>query len=264
MSPDDFNSMADGLVEETLVETATTFFGARKALEEDIEAYHRSAEELQELERKVLGRAAALHALLPGPDAVKGFYAALGVEPGHLLDADELEPPRRAGVAVPRAWTAAGRYVKLVAAAYAALVEEAEVYMHGHHAPDEEGRMRLSVNYTYLQERCDTLNKSIEALNRNHSPSGTLCFVKGLDPAAIEKGRLSEATLEGYSQELDKELEFKPVECVAVSYLAVPELPEPKQAVTALAKYAKGVYREHPKEADAAVDDWRADAAASD
>lgn len=225
MAAYDLDGYADGLVEETLLETATTFFGARVALEQEIELHQKAAAELAKVEEGVLRRASALHFLLLGGAAAKEFYSLLGVKPGHLLDAAAIAERDTSDLKIPFALTLPGRYSKLVVKTYEALVHAADIYRHGEYYTDEEGRKRVTVNYDQLQKWCHRLNNEIKALNANHSPTGTMCFVKGLDPTLIEKQRLTEATLQGYAEELDRELAFKPVECIALNYLAAPELP---------------------------------------
>lgn len=257
MSGKRLQAMADGLVEETLVEAATTFFGARKALEHEIEIYHDRCEELEQVEEQVLRRAAALHALLPGPDGVSEFYAALGVQPGHLADALEVAEPDRSGISPGFAFTACGRYAKMVLAVYAALADAADAYLHGRHYDGEGGRKMMTPNYNQMGQWCRDINRKVEALNRNHSPSGALCFIKGLDPTQVERSRLSEATLDNYADELDRELAFKPVECLAMNLLAAPDLPKAHEAKSKVLAWARGACRRDPARAGAALADWK-------
>jgi len=257
MSGKNLHAMANGLVEETLVEAATTFFGARKALEDEIELYHRRSGELVLVEEGVLRCAAALHSLLPGREAVLGLYAALDVRPGQLLDAALVVEPYRGGVDPSLALTPSGRYANLVLAAYAALVDAADLYLHGRHDDGERGRKVLTVNYTQLHDWCRILNKKVEALNHNHSPSGTMCFIKGLDPGQLDRSRLSDATIDGYATELDKELAFKPVECLAMNLLASPELPSPAAAESRLRAYAKGLYAKDSGAVKPLMEAWK-------
>jgi len=235
-------SYADGLVEETLVEAATTFFGARVALEKEIERYRAKADELAKVEERVLRCAAGLHFMLLEGAAAEDFYGLIGVSPGHLLDAGEIVERGPARVEIPFAFTPARRYARLVLALYARLIQAVEAYLHGEYSTDAHGRKRLSVNYEHLQKWCHSLNQQITALNQDHSPSGTLCFVKGLDPMLLERERLSEATLEGYTSELDRELAFKPVECLAMNYLAAPELPGLDAAQGLILPFCRALY----------------------
>lgn len=246
MSQNSITGYANELMEETLLESATTFFGARRGLESEIEAYRNAAEELTRVEQKVFQRAAALHTLLLTSDATQEFYTLLGVTPGHLLDAADLESPNTSGVKYPFALTMAGRYGKLLHAAYAQLTQSVESYLHGEYWTDSKGRKRLTVNYQQMEEWCGKLNEKIEALNNNHSPSGTLCFVKGLDPSLLEKEQISEATMNGYAEELDRELAFQPIECLTINYLAAPELPGPETVKSLIVSYGKALYRKAP------------------
>ncbi|BBD08663.1 hypothetical protein [Desulfovibrio ferrophilus] len=253
----DLHAYADGLVEETLVEAATTFFGARVALEREIERYRAQAEELIKVEEQVLLRAAALHFLLLDGAAAENFYQLLGVNPGHLLDACEIVGRSVGGVEIPFALLPSARYAKLVLAAYGELLHAVDAYLHGEYYTDSRGRKRLSVNYDQLQKWCNQLNEKISALNNNHSPSGALCFVKGLDPAMIGKERLTEATLEGYTEELDRELAFAPVECLAMNYLAAPELPGLDKVKDAVMPFCRELYCQATPEMKKLLSEWK-------
>ncbi|WP_461208360.1 hypothetical protein [Desulfocurvus sp. DL9XJH121] len=239
---------ADGLVEETLVEAATTFFGARVALEKEIERYEDATARLERVEEGVLRRAATLHFLLLEGAAVQEFYELISVEPGHLLDAAEVVDRGVSELKIPFGLTRASRYAGLVLAAYEDLDRAVEAYLHGEYYTDSHGRKRVSVNYAQLQEWCGKLNAKIQALNSDHSPTGTLCFVKGLDPTLLKRESLSEATLEGYAQELDRELAFKPVECFALNYLAPPELPGEEAVRGVIRRFCKGLCSKAPQE----------------
>ncbi|WP_028586376.1 hypothetical protein [Desulfocurvus vexinensis] len=243
--------MADGLVEETLVEAASTFFGSRKALEEEIELYQRRVAELGRVQQEVLRRAAALHSLLPGPDAVGGFYAAIGVAPGRLPAAAAQAAPARLGVRAPLALLPWRRYAGLLLAAYAALVDAAGAYLHGRHCDGPEGRKVQTVNLDQLNEWCRSLNERIQALNRDQRPSGTMSFVRGLDPAGQERSRLADAPLDGYASGLDRDLAFAPVQCPDAEALAVPELPSAHKVRGAVLGHARAVWAADPAAARA-------------
>lgn len=257
MAAKTLESYAEGLVEETLVEAASTFFGARVALEREIEHYEDEARKLKRVEDGVLRRASALHFLLLDGAAAEEFYELIGVRPGHLLDAAQVARRDATGVDVPFALRPSSRYAKLALAAYEALVHAVDAYLHGEYYTDSHGRKRITPNYGRLQKWCHDLNAKIEALNSDHSPSGTLCFVKGLDPSLIEKQRLSEATMAGYAQELDRELAFKPVECLALNHLVAPELPGVDAVRDVIMEFCRGLYAKAPAEAARAVAAWK-------
>jgi len=259
MAAKSLDAYTDGLVEETLVEAATTFFGARVALEREIDHYKAEAVKLALVEEGVLRRAAALHYLLLKGAAAGEFYALIGVNPGHLLDAADVADRDVSGLDAPFALTAGGRYAKLVAAAYEALAHAADVYRHGEYYTDSRGRKRIRTNYEQFQKWCHDLNAKIEALNNNHSPTGTLCFVKGLDSSLIERQRLTEATLEGYAAELDRELAFQPVEGIAMNYLAAPELPGIDAVRDTILRFCRGLHASAPAEVRRIMKTWKRD-----
>ncbi len=256
MSGKNLEAMAEGLVTETMAEAATTFFGARRALEHEIELYRQRRQELERLEHGVLRRAAALHSLLPAA-AVPELYAALGVEPGRLGRAGELADPDRSGVRRRLAPTAGGRYARLVQEAYAALAEAVDVYIHGRHYDGEGGRKMQTPNFTRLCAWCGELNGRIKALNRNHSPSGTLGFFKGLDPSQVERSRLSEATLDNYAGSLDEQLAFKPLPCPEEEGAGLPELPPADVARKRIVDFARAVYEMDPERARGLYAAWK-------
>jgi len=243
--------MADGLVEETLVEAANTFFGARKALEDEIELYQRRVAELGRVERDVLRRAAALHSLLPGPEAVRGFYAAIGVAPGRLPAAAAQVEPAWGGVRAPLALLPWRRYAGLLLAAYAALTDAADACLHGRHCDGPKGRKVQTANLDQLNEWCRSLNQRILAMNRDQRPSGTMSFVRGLDPAQQERRRLADAPLDGYASGLDRDLAFAPVQCPDADALATPELPAAPGVREAVLAYARAVWAADPAAARA-------------
>ncbi|NJB67614.1 hypothetical protein GGQ74_001254 [Desulfobaculum xiamenense] len=246
----EFDELADGLVQETLVEAANTFFGARKNLDEEIEAYRKAADDFAAVEAVVLRKAGALNYLLLEGRAVADFYTAIGVSAPHLVDmpdpavrdTDDLEPLL--------VLTTRGRYVGLVLNAYSALASEVEAYLHGryYNASDGSGRKLITPNYSHLHKWCGRLNEKIRDVNENHSPSGTLCFVKGLDASLLERQRLSGATFDNYCQELDEELKFKPVECLGMNYIHPPDLPELRAVKRAVTAFARSLYAAHRDE----------------
>lgn len=248
--------MADGLVTETLVEAASTFFGARKALEDEIELYRRRTEELERAEAEVLRRAAALHSLLPDAAAVRGFYAALGVDPGPLPEAAAGAAPAREAVRAPFSLLPWRRYAGLLLAAYAALAEAAEAYLHGRHATGPGGRKVQTANVGQLRDWCRALNARIETLNRDQRPSGTMSFVRGLDPARQERSRLADAPIADYASSLDQELAFAPVSCPAAEHPVTPELPAAHKVREAVLAHAKTLWAADSAAARARAAAW--------
>ena len=243
----DLDAFADGLVMEALSDTAQNFFGARKGLENEMELFRTRQRELVDMERRVRRRAGLLHLLLLDADAALGFYRELGLDAAQFVDA--VDPEYRSPVfKVPWALTARGRYVKAVAKAYAMARDVLDGYLHGRHVrdPDGSGRKILTTNYELLSRWCERINQRIENVNRNMSPSGTMCFVRGLDPGRMSRERVAGATIEGRCEGLDAELAFKPLPCMVVDQTVFPELPEPGRVRADLRRAARKVYGARP------------------
>lgn len=239
----DLDAFADGLVLEALADTAQNFFGARRGLEREIELFRSKQEELGRAERRARRRAGLLHFLLLDADRARGFYADLGVDAKQFVDAVDPEY-RSAAFKVPFALTAKGRYAKAVAKAYAMAGEAVDVYLHGRHVkdPDGSGRKILTTNYELLSQWCARINQRIENVNSNMSPSGTMCFVRGLDPGQVARERVSGATLEGRCSGLDAELAFKPLPCMVVDQSVFPELPDAAGIKSRVRRAARRIY----------------------
>ena len=282
---DELENFSEGLVRETLSEAAQTFFGTRRDLEHEIELFHEATRRLAGVERAMLRRAAALHHLLLEGEAEPAFYAAIGVPAGHLPDlagpdeggpdegeadegeADAGEPdggepgriePDKSGLARPFALTGAGRYGKLLLAAYAALHQAADEYVHGRHYTDPRGsgRKLLTIHFLQLRDWCERLNQRIAEVNAANPPSATLRFVQGLDPSSLDKARVTGGSTFGPCCRLDQDLAFPRVECVTMRFAAAPDLPPPAAARKAVLAFAADLYRAHRERLERLLAAW--------
>jgi len=250
----DLDALADGLVLETLSDTAQTFFGARKGLENEIELFQSRQRQLGEIERRVRRRSGLLHHLLLDPETVREFYRELGADAGQFVDA--VDPDYRSQVfKVPLALTPGGRYVKAVVKAYALARESLDEYLHGRYVLDSDGSGRkvMTPNYDLLSQWCERINQRIENVNENMSPSGTMCFVRGLDPGEMARERVSGATIEGRGSGLDADLAFKPLPIMVMDQHVFPDLPEPARVKSRVRRAARKVYAAHRAEARRAL-----------
>lgn len=252
---EDWDKFADGLVQETLVEAAHTFFGARRDLEQEIELYREAARRLAGVERIMLRKAGAVHYLLLEGEAARDFYRAIGAPPSHLPDMAE---PDKGGLKKTWAITGAGRFGKLLFKAYEALHQAADEYTNGRHYldPKGSGRKLLTVHYLQLRNWCKRLNQRIEKVNEQNAPSATLGFVHALDPRNLDMARITGGSTFGVGNTLDQELAFPPIECVAMTYVAAPDLPAPDKARKAVLGFAARLYKEHRARIDALLAAW--------
>jgi len=75
---DRYETLADALEGEVLTEMAGAFFGARKAVEDLIEDFQLSVEELRSRKAKVFARVFFLRFLVLGAEGEAALFAALG------------------------------------------------------------------------------------------------------------------------------------------------------------------------------------------
>ncbi|MEW5774285.1 MAG: hypothetical protein AB1916_12265 [Thermodesulfobacteriota bacterium] len=252
---DELERFAEGLVLETLTEAAQTFFGARRELECEIECYREAAKRLAGVERVMLRKAGAVHYLLLEGEAAREFYQALGAPPGHLPDMAE---PDKSGLRKSWAITGSGRFGKLLFRAYEALHQAADEYTNGRYYNDPRGtgRKLVTVHFTQLRSWCKRLNQRIEAVNAENLPSATLCFVQGLDPDSLDRARITGGSTFGPSCSLDRDLAFPPIECVAMTYVAAPELPAPDAARKSVLAFAARLYKANRERIDQLLAAW--------
>lgn len=252
---DELEKLSEGLILETLTEAAQTFFGIRRDLEREIELYRDAARRLAGVERVMLRKAGALHYLLLEGEAARDFYSAIGAPPSHLPD---MADPDKGGLRKSWAITGAGRFGKLLLRAYEALHQAADEYTHGryYNDPRGSGRKLVTVHFTQLRSWCKRLNQRIEAVNAQNLPSATLGFVQGLDPSTLDRARITGGSTFGPSCSLDQELAFPAIECVAMIYVAAPELPAPEAARRAILDFAAGLYKARRERIDQLLAAW--------
>ncbi len=259
MAGSEFDAYAESMVMETVSETATTFFGARKALEDEIAFYRTKVKELGDIETKVLAIAGTLNYLLLGGESVREFYEHLGIDAGHLVDAPDISAREVTDISAPWAFTAGKRFGKLLLSVYTILGDRLAGYRHGvyYDDPGGSGRKCITVNYAQLEKWCTSINTKIENLNNNMSPSGTMCFIRGLDPVAMKQSRLTGATIDDYAAELDKELAFEPVECLTMNYLSPPDLLAPDEAVDRIVAFGVSLYARESARLKPLLEHWK-------
>ncbi|MGE4292862.1 MAG: hypothetical protein AB7E32_11715 [Desulfovibrio sp.] len=204
----EFDHFADNLADEVLSEMADNFFGARRAMDDQIERFQKLARELKKIQEQVEHYAEILHFVLLGEEGAAGFYEAVGLDPGSLpLCLECTLPPRLEKI--PFAFTVKGRFRKLVRLAYQSMRDSVQDYLRGHEYadPDEPRRRRVSVHYKALKQMERRVNTQIEKLNRQNSLTNTLHYVHGLNPAALERENIAGAP--GFVDPANRDAEFK-------------------------------------------------------
>lgn len=243
-----FDEFSNAIAEETLIEMADSFFGARKTIDDDKDHFCEQAKMLFTQCELALQRSALLHALLLTPENILDFYDALAVNPGCLakwIDPDKAQLEE----SLPLALTTRGRYVRLVYQAYKTAQDAFDEYMHGRYysVPGEQGRKRLSLHYHLLRDWAGHINRRIRNVNEGMAPSCVLGFAKSMDHMEVEREKITGATLEGYACTLDHDLAISPVSCEEVGLRELPELPPPNAVKNKIMDFAGELYEPNKK-----------------
>ncbi len=239
----------NALVEEGLREAADTFFGIRKALDDDITFFEQRVAILRELAPEIDGWLAGLHCLLGSTEETRKLFAALGVRvpDDKIFDLHACSLHFRR----PRSLTRKGLFTKTVWEVYAHLADLISRYTHGVYTPDPTmpGRMLLSVNLDQILNLCAELNRRIMAINERNRPSESLGFAKRLDQARIAQESATGGGGETWT--LDAALSFAVLDCDKLGLSTYPDLPTDANARDIVEAYCRNVYASRRAHADA-------------
>lgn len=239
-----FEEFSNLLSDEVLSEIAENFFGARRRLDDLLDGFQNLVRKLKEIEVLVKARFAVLHYLLLRGGEARAFYAALGLDPA-LADyaAPELLRP-----SVPPRWalTLQGRYAATILATYAEVRQEVQDYMHGRSYVDvnDRGRRKITMNYEQLRSLGDSVNLTVQRVNRNMAPSTVLQYVKNFDVEKQAREQVAGIPAQGFST-LDKGLAFQPIRFESLGLTALPDLPAPETVADALRAFCGRVCADH-------------------
>ncbi|MBI9078284.1 MAG: hypothetical protein JEY79_00920 [Pseudodesulfovibrio sp.] len=240
-----FNDFADQLQQDVVSDMAKSYFGARKDLDNMIDAFHSMVSEFSTRVPKLSQAAARLHLLLLNHQTALNFYITLDIMPSCIPFTNEAVRPFFDSL--PFAFTELGRYERCVCRAYDLFQKNADEYLNGVYYIDPEvrGRKRLTVHYVRLKALAEHINDEVERINNTMSPSGTLRYVKGMDPVQVEKERIiGEACLtEGCA--LDRDLKFTPIDFEAIKLPVVQDLPSLYKVKTSIRQFCKDIYSSH-------------------
>jgi hypothetical protein len=213
----------DALVEEGLKEAADNFFGARKALDDEIAFFEEQAAKLRAGVDEVLSWFAGLNCLLGSEAASRMFFDALGV----TLEDPSLYARQVCSLQFrrPRSFTRKGLFAKTVWEVYEPLARSIEAYMHGVPFTDplQPGRVMISVNHDQLRRRCEDINARIARVNESNRPSESLGFAKKMDQGLVQKESITGGG--GQTWTLDRDMAFPPLDFKSYGLPPFPDLP---------------------------------------
>ena len=237
-------SLLDGVAEETITEMASSFFGARKEVEDLLERIEALAKDLEPLAERVREHIRALNSLLP-PGRCEGVYRAAGVEPEPFLSVPEgtvAEIPA-GGFAL----SGSGRFAGRGLAAYQALQKSLELYRHGEYLPDSDapdnsqGRKALTPNLASLKLLVAAANQRIEDVNQ--TPSHVLGYLRRLNVAETSKEKFTGATMADYADAVDANMAYESVDLTTLGLPEWPDLPPLEKVRKGLSKVLKDLHR---------------------
>lgn len=241
---DNFDQFADALVEESLQEAASTFFGKRREIEKEIEEYWEKVDELRHIEKQVIDCQTDLHFLLLKGDkqCVNGFYQAIGVDPSKIPPVQEVNNYSGWG-GLLFSFTERKRYFKIVFDVYKEFAHTVKDYMYGKYYEDPEDRRvkKKSVNVEQMKRWCSTLNEKIEENNIYNLPSEVLRFCKRLDVNSSEKEKCVSTPMQYVN--VDKDMQLKEFAFSCALLREYPELPAPEEVRNAIFSFTKKVYK---------------------
>ncbi len=245
-----YQSPADSLTEETLLEAADTFFGQRTAIERALEIYTQRVQELQKVLDQVQTKQATLHFLLgEGQEQeVKAFYSRIGIDPESVPRPVQSIEPELSELRVPFAFRDQTRYVKLLTSVYAQFAATAADYMHGrsYKNPNDSRRRRISVHYDQVYAFYLQLQKQIQRTNQENSPTQVLQFVKQLD---VDRAAMESLISVPLHYTLDQEMAIEEPDFAQSGIVAYPDFPVAETVKDVIADCARRFFCEHPAQA---------------
>jgi len=249
----DFSEYADQLQKEVVSEMAEGYFGDRRNLDDLMSDFATMTERLRELVPGIERAALRLHHLLLGNKAA--LYLALEVDPVCIPFGQATPVPLF--TRLPLALTRAGRYVKCVRKSYDLLQRAVHDYLHGRYQVEDgdKGRKQLTVNYLGLRQFAARIDAEVERVNRNRTPTGTLRYVKGMDPVSAERERLIGDVSYMDDGALDNDLRFAPVGFDGLGLPEIQELPPLREAADRIGRVSRALYGERPDKARSAMAD---------
>jgi len=246
------SEMADDLAAEVLTEAASSFFGQRKSLDQELEFFGQRVQELQVVGQKAQQEQACLHGLMLDEEHVREFYAALRIPVPDCLELAPLSETARI-CPRPRGWTMSTQFYKLLTTGYVRCRKATNRYMHGEYQTDpRNSRKKLALmGYGQLVDWAQRLNSKVHKLNVEQAPSDVLSFVKSLDVQGCAREEVA-----GASCEVDRNsgLLFKPVDLQSLRLPVFPDYPPLAKAQPAIKGFAKRVRAQKTTELNAMLD----------
>ncbi len=249
----------DSLAEEVLTEMATSFFGARKQVDDSITVLERYAESLRKKEEEVEAAARFLAWMMVSPETPAEFYQSIGISQNTFPLEGELSD-RFLPKEMPGALTAKGMFVKLTIHAYKTLHKLCDEYMNGKKSKEMEKYDPYAIDsgYRIMQGMCQLVNEQINKINSEMRPGQTLRYFKRFSPCTEAREDITGGMTFGASGSecrLNQALAFEPIDMKSFCLKEYPLLPTPDEAEGKLVSCCKKVWDSRRKEAQHIIEE---------
>ena len=233
----DLSDFADGLHDEVVSDMAESYFGSRKALEDKLAGFELLVEEMEPVTARLNAARIQMATLLLDSTLNAEFFSGIGMEPVNI----EVADPAPFFESLPFAFTGKGRYEKSLMAVYESLQHVTDEYLNGkfYNDPKQKGRKRQTTHLVLLKSLAGQINREVDKVNNEMSPSGTLRYVKKMDPLQMEKESLLGQGCLPDGCSLDSDLKFRSIDFESYALpepLAMPSLNDAKGAIRLFCK----------------------------
>jgi len=241
----DFKDLSNALADEVLNDIADTFFGARKDIDDSLEYLDSLSKQLLEKVDGIFESCVLLQKVCLGEDGYKKFWKLAGINQNNFKFPSHTECSQF-DTAPTFSLTSKREYTKWVSIAYHQLASRVEVYMkgvftdHGSH----HGRKVRSVNFMDFNLFAEEVNRKIDKVNSNISPSGVLKFAKSLDHEAVEKEKIT-GCVGPECDVIDCQMSLKPIDLGKFGLPDFPELPSGDDSRSFLSDFCAQMYAEN-------------------
>ncbi len=241
----DFKDLSNALAEEVLNDVADTFFGARRDVDDSLEYLDILSKQLLEKVNGIFEACVLLQKVCLGDAGYKKFWELAEI------NRNIFKFPKRAECSrfdtVPTfSLTRKHEYTKWVSIAYHQLALRVEIYMKGIFIEEDSHHTRKvrSVNFMDFNLFVEEVNRKIDKVNSNTSPSDVLKFAKSLDQEAIEKEKITGCVGPECSV-IDGEMAFKPINLEEFGLPDFPELTIGDDSRSFLNDFSRQMYAEN-------------------
>ncbi len=249
----------DSLAEEVLTEMATSFFGARKQVDDSIVVLNSYAESLRKKEAEVEAGARFLAWMLISKETVSEFYRSIGISEGTFPLEREMSD-RFLPEEMPGALTAKGVFVKLTIHAYKNLHKLCDEYMNGKKLEEMQkyDPNAIDSGYRIMEGMCQVVNEQIRKINSEMRPGQTLRYFKRFNPTHEAREDITGGMTFGASGSecrINQALAFEPVAMKDFCLKEYPAFPSWDSAEGKIISCCRKIWDTRQKEARNLIDE---------